>query len=154
MGIEEMTTPEDITALEQSISKWEANVRAEDPTKLLFGADNCPLCAIYYNFDEKANTLDCSGCPVSKKTGANWCDGSPYIEAYHAGLKWKLAVRRGEMVKPFEAAARAAMQAEVDFLKHVLEETNETLTSGCLVGGNDGLSGSAHMPHAACCNCR
>ncbi len=60
---------ETLTAIRGSIKKWEQilNYKQEDK-----GADNCPLCSLYY-YNEH-----CIGCPVVVVTGRSRCVGSPY----------------------------------------------------------------------------
>ena len=56
-----------LDALMGSIKKWEKIV---DGTGTNRGRSNCPLCQMFNN--------PCQGCPVMKRTGKKYCDGTPY----------------------------------------------------------------------------
>ena len=101
-------TPEARTALIGSIAKWQAIV---DGTGADDGIVNCPLCVVFYS-----RGAGCEGCPVSDHTEQLCCDGSPYE-------KWRAAANNE--CGPTSAttpARQAAAQAELDFLKKLLEE--------------------------------
>jgi hypothetical protein len=89
-----------LTALDGSIAKWKEIVAGRGTDE---GINNCPLCAIFYYAG-----AGCEGCPVSAKTGAPECDGSPYRD------EWVHVAGDGE--KATEAAQIAAAQSELDFL--------------------------------------
>ncbi|KKM79723.1 hypothetical protein LCGC14_1347100 [marine sediment metagenome] len=56
-------------ALKGSILKWQKIVNGTGTDK---GAENCPLCNIYY-FDKY-----CVGCPVMAVTGKHSCNNTPF----------------------------------------------------------------------------
>ena len=58
-----------LTALQQSIKKWEKRAAGEHDGKI--GTDGCPLCQLFYH-------SACFGCPVYEKTEATCCDDTPY----------------------------------------------------------------------------
>lgn len=66
-------------ALMDSIKTWEGKLETakrwiEDPTKnppIRLDSSACPLCRVFF-------TLNCEGCPVSKKTGVSLCEKTPY----------------------------------------------------------------------------
>lgn len=57
------------TALEKSIAKWEGIVAGTETDK---GAGNCALCKLFIDDD-------CVNCPVKAKSGAGWCNNTPYV---------------------------------------------------------------------------
>ncbi len=93
-------------ALEESIKHWEENAAAETPEGVSTGAENCPLCYLFFD-------ANCQGCPVRRKTGEAACTGSPYNEAYFALHDWAKDGKSRDIY-------RMAAQAEVDFLRSLL----------------------------------
>jgi len=65
-------TPEALSALYGSISKWRGIV---DGTIEDLGSDNCVLCQVF--LDEPEMDI-CQGCPVRLHTGIVGCGGTPY----------------------------------------------------------------------------
>ena len=106
-----------LTALKQSIEKWERNVVAETTDDFTTGATTCPLCGLFWRGGR------CTGCPIKVKTGKPRCIDTPYMEAYTAGRVWRYdPFRTG-----FRAAAHAASREEVAFLRSLLPKA-ETAT--------------------------
>jgi len=105
---------ETLEALKGSIAKWEGIVAGIDVDR---GARNCPLCQKYPN-------LGCDGCPVAERTGYANCSDTPY-QSQWMRLKEPdvsgcgCASCKGERVALTDVA-RAAAQAEVDFLRSLL----------------------------------
>jgi hypothetical protein len=103
-----------LTALKGSILKWEQIVAGTGFDK---GADNCPLCDLFYNKSW------CNGCPVKTKTGMSCCDGTPYQDEFVRAKR-----RRRSALMSYDehdaAAAEADMHAaaktELAFLKGLL----------------------------------
>jgi len=56
-------------AIEGSIAKWRKIVAGEERDR---GINDCPLCEMY--------DVNCSECPIGVKTGAKYCEGTPYIQ--------------------------------------------------------------------------
>ena len=71
-----------LKALRGSIEKWEGIV-AEEGDDL--GGCNCPLCKLFYSEDIPHQDY-CRGCPVSEKSGEQYCHNTPYDD-------WMLADR-------------------------------------------------------------
>lgn len=88
--------------LERSIKAWEAKLKAKKWTDFELGVDECPLCVEYFK-------LYCLGCPVRERTGERGCSGSPYDEVLHA--------KKADYERRISGEGRAAIRAEVDFLK-------------------------------------
>ena len=65
-------TPTVLKALKGSIKKWTNILNEEGYNK---GAANCPLCT---HFTDDEDDIDCTKCPVMKKTGSSGCDETPY----------------------------------------------------------------------------
>ncbi len=63
-------TKECMTALEQSIVHWKANVRSTPCVELSVGS--CALCKLYYKGGE------CDHCIILKDTGVRTCEKTPY----------------------------------------------------------------------------
>ena len=61
----------DYKALKGSIKKWKKIISGEGVDK---GSENCPLC-----IENSNKPYSCGECPISEKTGQDWCEGSPYI---------------------------------------------------------------------------
>ena len=104
-----------LTALRQSIEKWERNAVAETPDDFATGAETCALCDLFYWKD------GCNGCPVKERTGQWGCRGTPYLAADGARYEWSACpsdtTRRD--------AARAAARAEVAFLRSLLPKEED-----------------------------
>lgn len=107
---------ETLEALKASIAKWERNAVAEKPEDYKTAATDCPLCGIFL-----FKPLSCSGCPVSVETGRAGCDDTPFDDALEAHDDWMDA----RDSQAFGEAARKAAQAEVDFLKSLLPESEQ-----------------------------
>lgn len=106
---------ETLTALKQSIEKWERNAVAETPDGFTTGPETCALCGLFWR-------RGCNGCPVRAKTGYSSCLASPYVAAAGAKINWRHepsdTVRRD--------AAHTAARAEVAFLRSLLPEEETT----------------------------
>lgn len=100
-------------ALKGSIKKWQDIVDGIGVDK---SASNCPLCLLFIDDD-------CNGCPVMRRTGATYCEETPYYDA-------RLTIGYAQLVKT--DVQRAAAQAELDFLKSLLPKENS----------NDGTTGT------------
>ena len=107
-------TPETLTALQQSIEKWE---RIADGTGADEGPRNCALCRIFYW------RYFCADCPVENKTGVTSCDTTPYEvwtkhhrEAHHIDTALRVQCNH----------CRELAQAEIDFLRSLLPTENES----------------------------
>lgn len=87
-------------ALKGSIRKW---VMIVNGTGIDDGADNCPLCRLFFDGG-------CKGCPVAEATGDARCIGSPYE-------LWS-NIPEDESARSDRAIAIA--EAEVMFLKSLL----------------------------------
>lgn len=100
-----------LTALKESIAKWEHNARAEKPGVVKLAAKDCPLCDLFLDDD-------CVGCPVRLNSGRCCCDSTPYWDADNRYSAWALDPDNAEVRAAFHAAA----QREVAFLKSLLPE--------------------------------
>ena len=101
-------------ALKKSIKKWEAIVAG---TGIDDGADNCELCKKYIG-------CDCKSCPVCLTVSAKWCHNTPHeqwCDYTHRHLKNDLA----QEGKVFGKKSKRLAQAELDFLKGILEESKD-----------------------------
>lgn len=94
-----------LTALKESIAKWERNAKAESVDDMTLGWRQCPLCLFFFG-------SGCRGCPVRERTGFGYCMNTPY-----------------ENFDPFEHddddqghIARGFARQEVEFLKSLLPE--------------------------------
>ena len=104
-----------LTALRESIEKWERNTVAETPYNFRLGVEDCPLCRLlWYN--------SCSGCPVRTATGDTHCDGTPYDEAHAAHDAWFHRPQDPSL----RLAAQDAAREEVAFLRSLLPKEETT----------------------------
>lgn len=115
-----------LTALKQSIEKWERNAIAETPDDYTKGVSSCPLCQLFWE-------RDCVGCPVMDRTGNEFCIGSPYDEEAHED--WFSAPEDESL----RNAAHAAARAEAAFLRSLLPDRE--------------LDATAHRPLCECNRC-
>lgn len=98
-----------LTALRQSIKKWERNAVAETPDDFTVGVKACALCDVF-------RRNKCLGCPVMDATGHQFCYKSPYSDAGRAYGEWL-----GNPSNPtLRDAAHAAARAEAKFLRSLL----------------------------------
>jgi len=100
-----------LTALRQSIEKWERNAVAEVPMGFTIMPQSCPLCQRFWK-------RYCAGCPVTGRTGKVGCAGSPYAEAAVAADEW-LDNPDNDTLRD---TAHAAARAEAEFLRSLLPE--------------------------------
>lgn len=98
-------------ALQQSIIKWENNVQLckEGSAKdITISTWTCPLCRLFYDFEDYTKETCCLGCPIKETTNSPYCRGTPYED----------------VVVPVDnedyPALLEACQAEVEFLKSLL----------------------------------
>jgi hypothetical protein len=91
-----------LAALKGSIRKWENIVAGTGVDKGVF---NCPLCELFWDDD-------CTGCPVSERTGLMNCRGTPYN-------MWEALTKRDDATHG-DPERIAAAQAELDFLRSLL----------------------------------
>lgn len=115
-------------ALEASITKWEANTTAEVSYQFRTGPRDCALCR---EFQDNSLLAPCSYCPVFRKTGANFCCGTPYVKASSARQLWVIGLSEQaskEQIKQLRADAQAAAREEVEFLKSLREPEQEPTT--------------------------
>lgn len=104
-----------LKALKGSIRKWEAIVAGTGADK---GGKNCPLCKL---FATGVSIGKCKGCPVRQKTGFEECRDTPYYDfAMESTFR---AEDRGRVADTPEA--KAAAQAELDFLRSLLPPAEE-----------------------------
>lgn len=106
---------ETLTALKQSIEKWERNAVAETPGDFTTRPRDCALCWLFCK-------RGCGGCPVMDATGKVYCHGTPYDEAALACAEWRNATSNTTL----RDAAQAAARAEVEFLRSLLPEEEAT----------------------------
>lgn len=103
--------PKTLTALKASIAKWERNVEAETPDKVLLGASECALCKLFiYNL--------CKDCPVRARSGSHFCRQTPFVKTINSFFDWNEGGSKDSW--------REAAQAEVDFLKSLLPEGEQS----------------------------
>lgn len=109
-----------LTALKQSIEKWERNTVAETPNEFTLGPRNCPLCEMFWQ-------RECLGCPVRDRTNLSGCLGTPYDRTVSARMWW--------IDNPSDATLREkahdAARDEVDFLRSLLPEANDDKATTC-----------------------
>jgi hypothetical protein len=110
-------TPEARTALRESIAHWERMRDDPDCGEEPYDRD-CALCAIYY--DVEYDEQKCMGCPVFESSGSRHCIASPYERASREWRRWRTA-QPGEK-RAAKTAWRKAAQAEIDFLRSLLDE--------------------------------
>jgi hypothetical protein len=102
-----------LEALKGSIAHWE---RVRDGVEPSEGALNCDLCKAFPRCDD--------GCPVAAKTGRIDCQNTPYWNFCHAAEH----TEEGESYQMWARSdtAKAAAQAELDFLRSLLPDADTT----------------------------
>lgn len=109
-----------LTALKQSIEKWDRNTVAETPDDYALGTRNCPLCEMFWR-------RECIGCPVRDRTNRSGCRGTPYDRTVSARMRW--------IDSPSDATLREkahdAARDEVAFLRCLLPEANYDKATTC-----------------------
>jgi len=105
--------PKTLQALQESIKHWERVVA--DPLHEETGVHHCALCKLFYPNNQESPMEaflndPCKGCPIKEKTGAPFCEGTPYDRVAHLGLHEK------EGTDEYKEAA----QEELDFLRSLL----------------------------------
>lgn len=104
-----------LEALKASIAKWERNTEAKQVREYRLGISECPLCQLF-NPGVVTRKRDCGGCPVAEKTGARYCNKTPYDRTEDAYWLWLEAPLSAEKC----VSAQEAAQAELTFLKSLL----------------------------------
>lgn len=108
-----------LTALQQSIERWEMLSLASEPGWIRLGSSQCPLCV---RFMEDGSGPECHRCPVFHRTAEANCGGTPYPLAADAFSSWRGARYYGlgydepACRDKFQAAARD----EAEFLRSLL----------------------------------
>lgn len=92
-----------LTALKESIAKWEKNAQAEGIRGMKLSSDECPLCLLFLD------RSDCDGCPVAERTELRFCEGTPY-DYFAYTMMYD------------DAEALSAARREAEFLKSLLPE--------------------------------
>lgn len=95
-------------ALKKSIKKWEGIVSDELEDE---GADNCELCKIY-------DHNDCKSCPVYLTSGHIYCKNTPYT----TWSDYCYINNRTNWYGVFDTKSKQLAQAELDFLRGILDE--------------------------------
>lgn len=108
---------EQTDALKKSIKKWELIV---DEGSEDLGPADCECCIIYNSINTRLETREdcCKSCPVFLKTRERFCAGTPFE-------KWEDYQEENDMGewKVFDDYSKQLAQAELDFLKGILEES-------------------------------
>lgn len=116
---------EALTALQLSISKWEAIVNNAGYDE---GTRNCALCAAFVDkgdgIVDSPTEFDCLGCPVAAVTKAPMCDHTPYQE----WAKYQTRHEKRFPSKVFDQGSQELAQAELDFLKSLLPQDTSNAT--------------------------
>jgi hypothetical protein len=107
-------------ALELSIKHWKANVAAETPEAAQAIGDFCALCDLFAHRDNSDD--ECYGCPVADRSGARFCNLTPWKHAFISLREWKKMPGSESRKMKWRAAA----QAEVDFLVSLREPLEAT----------------------------
>jgi len=102
-------------ALDKSIEKWEKIV---DGKGFDYGARDCALCEEYYYNDEF-----CVRCPIYLKTGAKYCNKTPY-------RKWNIHHHNSHFIVSFGRCIKCdeckkLAQEELDFLRSLKPKKKE-----------------------------
>lgn len=105
------------TALMASIKAWKAktalikkSIGRKYPASVNIGATYCPLCDEFL----EGEISTCRGCPVMEKTRQTCCCSTPFYD-----------VTAIDKTEPVSLDTVKKFQAEVDFLKSLIEEVDE-----------------------------
>ena len=105
-------------ALEKSIKHWEENAKALNQSDVKIGCHNCALCNIFHTSGDKfSGTGCCWNCPVSKKTGDRFCQGTPYVSALKYYNLWRSSKFNSLSKSHYGKMFRDFAMKEVEFLK-------------------------------------
>lgn len=107
-------------ALEESIKVWKSKLDQQDPNNIKMGVFYCPLCVQFHGGSKVDDVDHCRGCPVLKKTGKQYCNGTPFVVAHDAWYQWRWVYNGTKHNKLFDAATIARSKAR--FLKAATEE--------------------------------
>lgn len=105
-----------LEALKASIQHWEQNASINDLHEADVNWHSCALCMEFNSStrpDDEEN--NCSGCPLSEKTGTQYCEKTPFMGAWDA-------VHLSPDLETFKKHA----QAELDFLRSLLPAEQES----------------------------
>lgn len=105
---------EQTDALKKSVKKWELIVDGKASDK---GEDNCECCNLY------AKDYGCPSCPVAIEADRDGCDGTPWILWNDYQQESDRHWWSGGGTKVFDDHSKQLAQAELDFLKGILEES-------------------------------
>ena len=114
-----ITFREELTAIKGSIDKWElvSQGKAKGPS-----AANCPLCELY----NLGTNEPCKGCPIARKTGSPYCEGTPYVDYTRAPkmANRKIAIKFRDWLKDLYIEVSEAGDSEKKLLGE-LDRINE-----------------------------
>lgn len=111
-----------VKALKASIKHWEEIVSAKSVCYDDIGPSSCALCGLFNNGDTQRGQ-HCNGCPVSERTGAKLCGGTPYDEV--EGVLYGTCHYNSD--KPTREFTKVAKR-ELEFLKSLLPEGDQNET--------------------------
>ena len=102
-------------ATEKSIQKWEAIVLNDEVDER---SSNCELC-------KKYNKNDCNFCPVAMTVKSKHCNNTPWVDwaDYCINKNPNLPGFWMPDISVFDAESKRLAQAELDFLRGILEES-------------------------------
>lgn len=101
--------PATLKALKQSIAHWRRLATGKEKQWEEPNAEHCALCTRFLK------SALCYGCPVKERSGKRECNGTPYVDAYHAWSAWKW--NEDEQLEP---AFRTAAKKQLAFLESLL----------------------------------
>jgi len=96
-----VTKKQMLIALKGSVEKWDKISKGEGEDN---GTDNCPLCKLYHtrSLSGLGDEVNCTGCPIQKKTGEHGCKGTPYIDFLHMVTKNESEPKVKQAAKAFQ----------------------------------------------------
>jgi len=108
---------EALAALDKSIRKWHRIWKRDGVDK---GQANCALCQVYIEDI-------CRGCPVGDKTGAIYCDKTPYTlwEQHHLQIHRDTGLGGGVRRVPGCPDCKKIAKQEHDFLVRLREDDDK-----------------------------
>lgn len=103
-----------VKLIEKTLDAWSKKRNARSPNRTNFGISGCPLCLKFHStYTDHEIHNSCRGCPISERTGRQFCISTPYESAQQAREEWKNGTGSKQDYQ-------AACDAEIEFIASLL----------------------------------